>query len=135
MKMSARPPILSDSRDGDAFGTDFDLEKLLSSNETLLVKETPRRRVYCNRDLFIKVFLLKPPVLRLRDPGKKEWTIAKALHQHGLTAPPLAHGSSKECSYFVTKRQSAKTLSPFWNQPGLTCNSGKNGTLFTLFIN
>ncbi len=113
MKMSARPPILSDSRDGDAFGTDFDLEKLLSSNETLLVKETPRRRVYCNRDLFIKVFLLKPPVLRLRDPGKKEWTIAKALHQHGLTAPPLAHGSSKECSYFVTKKAIGQDLESF----------------------
>ena len=111
--MSTRPPISPNTKGRDAFNTDFDLEKLLSSNETLLVKEAARRRVYCNGDLFIKVFLLKPSILKLRDPGKKEWTLAKALHQHGLTAPPLAHGSSKGRSYFVTKKVIGQDLESF----------------------
>jgi len=111
--MSTRLPIPPNAKGRDVFNADLDLEKLLSSNETLLVKETARRRVYCNGDLFIKVFLLKPPVLRLRDPGKKEWTIAKALHQRGLTAPPLAHGLSKGQSYFVTKKVIGQDLESF----------------------
>jgi tRNA A-37 threonylcarbamoyl transferase component Bud32 len=111
--MSTRLPIPPNAKGRDAFNTDLDIEKLLSSNETLLVKEAARRRVYCNGDLFIKVFLLKPSVLRLRDLGKKEWTIAKALHQHGLTAPPLAHGLSKGRSYFVTKKVIGQDLESF----------------------
>ncbi len=106
-------PMHPNAKGRDAFNADFDLEKLLSSNETLLVKETARRRVYCNGDLFIKVFLLKPSFLRLRDPGKKEWTLAKALHQHGLTAPPLAHGLSKGLSYFVTQKVIGQDLESF----------------------
>ncbi len=91
----------------------FDPEEIWSQ-ETSLVKETEKRKVFKAKGYYIKAFKLLPwPAGRLRDPAKKEWRLSKILAERGLSPRPVAFGTWGKWSYFVSKEASGQVLEEY----------------------
>ncbi|MFP3869860.1 MAG: lipopolysaccharide kinase InaA family protein, partial [Syntrophobacteria bacterium] len=112
---------------------DFSPENLRGAQDILLVKKTETREVYRHGAFFIKAFQIGPIGLRVRDPGKREWNLARALHPRGLTAPPVAYANARNWSFYVAEDVSGPDLGVFLSSIWPTLNHREKRKVLEVF--